>query len=63
MPFFPSGVFNSPSLDENPEAEIVKSDFSALEYNGPLNGCSDYWPAGTGVEWFETVIHKTPVPQ
>lgn len=27
-----------------------------------VNGCADYWPAGTGVEWFESEVIKTPVP-
>lgn len=29
---------------------------------GPFNGCADYWPVGTGPEYFrENQEHKTPV--
>jgi hypothetical protein len=27
---------------------------------GALNGCPDYWPFGTGHEWFENNQKKTP---
>ncbi len=26
-----------------------------------LNGCVDFWPKGSGVEWFEKRFTKTPV--
>jgi hypothetical protein len=61
MPFLPNGLFNSPSIDENQEAEILKNDFDAITYTGPVNGCADYWPVNTGMEWFETAFKKTPV--
>jgi hypothetical protein len=44
MPFFPGG-----EMPENWD-----------EYMGALNGCPDYWPFGTGHEWFENNQKKTP---
>jgi hypothetical protein len=61
MPFLPAGLFNSPSIDQNPEAEAAKSEFDGLTYTGPVNGCEDYWPVVAGVEWFEKRFTKTPV--
>ena len=30
--------------------------------DGPFNGCADYWPVGTGPEYFmENVERKTPI--
>jgi hypothetical protein len=43
MPFFPGG--------EKPD------DWES--YIGPLAGCPDYWPIGTGPEWFLNEIKKT----
>lgn len=62
MPFLPEGLFKSASLDEGTDIEKdVKSDFDATVYTGAVNGCADYWPVGTGVEWFEKNVSKTPV--
>jgi hypothetical protein len=61
MPFLPSGLFNSPSIDENPDPKIIKNDFDAINYDGPVNGCADYWPQTTGFEWFAEEVTKTPI--
>jgi hypothetical protein len=45
MPFMPEGITPEPNV----------------EYNGPLNGCADFWPNTTSYEWFETAFKKTPV--
>jgi hypothetical protein len=44
MPFMPEGVV--PEFGQ--------------PYTGPLNGCEDYWPVGTGTEFFEGKATKTP---
>jgi len=62
MPFLPDGLFKSPSLDENPNAVIPKTEFDSITYTGPVNGCADYWPVGKDTEYFKEKITKTPVP-
>jgi hypothetical protein len=47
MPFMPEGVVPEPNKP----------------YTGPLNGCEDYWPVGTGTEFFEGKATKTPMPK
>ena len=36
LPFMPEGVIPEPNQP----------------YTGPVNGCEDFWPTGTGVEYF-----------
>jgi len=45
LPFFPGG-----DMPENWET-----------YTGPLAGCPDYWPVGTGTEFFLNHEIKTPL--
>lgn len=44
MPFFPGG--------EMPEKWET--------YTGPLAGCPDFWPNGSGPDWFLNEQNKTP---
>ena len=61
MPFLPDGLFHSPSIDQNPEAVVARSEFDAQNYIGAVNGCADYWPVGTGTEFFLENFKKTPI--